>query len=199
MTTAFCTYRVKTKEDFRLYQRLCKSLMLFLTFTMLFIRKISTIIFSIASPGLWDALLCRHTFELVGTACVTWSKNKRLLLTQFIIQSCWKHIPKSSNVWSFLYHKNHIIIASIIRAFIESHNFPSFSISTKCIFLLSNFKGNGREATFNNSNIPKSKSFVEKVFFTNNFQFCVFLLWPFAFWEKYETFSFFAYARIVLW
>ena len=86
--------------------------------------------------------------------------------------------------------KNHIIIASIIRAFIESHNFSSFSISTKCIFLLSNFKGNGREATFNNSNIPKSKSFVEKVFFTNNFQFCVFLLWPFAFWEKYETFPF---------
>ena len=53
----------------------------FLTLTMLFIRKISAIIFTITSPCLGYALLGRHTFKLMGAASITCKKEISYLIS----------------------------------------------------------------------------------------------------------------------
>ena len=48
---------------------------------MLFIRKISAIIFTITSPCLGYALLGRHTFKLMGAASITCKKEISYLIS----------------------------------------------------------------------------------------------------------------------
>ena len=86
------------------YQRLCKSLKLFLPSQCCSSEK------SPQSFSPSQVQVCgMHCF--VDTHSNWWvlhaspaTKVKGCYLCKLLFQSCWKHIPKSSNFWSFLYH-----------------------------------------------------------------------------------------------